>query len=113
MKRSELVVEQENGSFPEKDSINAEAENVIAKAGSDDEEDDGILSPSKPIHVEFGKSTLKAEDLILMKKLGYFGKNDDELIRFARDEMIPEPKDDEVVVFKSFFWQGFGSLYMK
>jgi hypothetical protein len=26
-----------------------------------------------------------------MKKLGYFGKNDDELLRFAGDEVIPEP----------------------
>jgi hypothetical protein len=39
----------------------------------------------------------------LMKKLGYVGKNDDDLVRFAGDEYIPKPKDDEVVVFKSFF----------
>jgi hypothetical protein len=64
------------------------------------------LSASKPNHVEFGKSTVKAEDLVLMKKLGYFGKNDDELIRFTRDEVILEPKDDEVIVFKSFFHEG-------
>jgi hypothetical protein len=38
-----------------------------------------------------------------MKKLGYFRENDDELIRFAAEETIPEPKEDEVVVFKSFF----------
>ena len=30
-------------------------------------------------------------------------KNDDELIRLAGDEVILEPRDDEVVVFKSFF----------
>ena len=41
-----------------------------------------------------------------MKKLGYFGKNDDELIRFSRDKVVPEPRDDEVVVFKSFFRVG-------
>jgi hypothetical protein len=41
-----------------------------------------------------------------MKKLGYFGENDDELIRFAGEEIIPEPKEDEVVVFKSFFRAG-------
>jgi hypothetical protein len=34
------------------------------------------------------------------------GKNDDELIRFAGDEIVPERKDDEVVVFKSFFCVG-------
>jgi hypothetical protein len=59
-----------------------------------------------PVHVEFGRSTVKAEDLVLMKKLGYFGENDDELIRFAGEETIPEPKEDEVVVFKSFFKAG-------
>jgi hypothetical protein len=74
MKRSGLVVQGEEGPFPEKDSANAKAENVIAEASSDDEEDDGILSSSKPSHVEFGKSTMKAEDLVLLKKLGYFEK---------------------------------------
>jgi hypothetical protein len=88
MKRSGLVVQEEEGPFPKKDSANAEAENVVAEADIDDEEDDGILDPSKPNHVEFGKSTVKAEDLVLMKKLGYFGKNDDELIRFAGDEVV-------------------------
>jgi hypothetical protein len=41
-----------------------------------------------------------------MKKLGYFGKNDDGLIRFAGDKVILESKDDEVIVFKSFFRTG-------
>jgi hypothetical protein len=34
-----------------------------------------------------------------MKRLGYIGKKDDDLIRFAGDEIVPEPEDDEVVVF--------------
>jgi hypothetical protein len=38
--------------------------------------------------------------------LDIFGKNDDELIRFAGDEVVLEPRDDEVVVFKSFFSAG-------
>jgi hypothetical protein len=38
----------------------------------------------------------------MMKKLGYFGENDSKLIRFAGEEVVPEPKEDEVVVFKSF-----------
>jgi hypothetical protein len=61
MKRSGLVVQEEEGPFAEKDIVNVEAENVVAEAGNDDEEDDGILSPSKPKHVEFGKSTMKTE----------------------------------------------------
>jgi hypothetical protein len=43
------------------------------------------------------------EDLVLMKKLGYFGENDDDLVRFAGEEVILEPRNDEVIVFKSFF----------
>ena len=77
----------------------AEAETTVTEAESDDEEDDVILSPSKPSHIEFGKSIVKVEDLALIKKMGYFGKNDDELIRFAGDEVVPEPRDDEVIVF--------------
>jgi hypothetical protein len=80
----------------------------VAEVESDKEieEDDSILCPTKPSHVEFGKSTVKAEDLVVMKKLGYFGENDNELICFSREEIIPEPKEDEVVVFKSFFRAG-------
>jgi hypothetical protein len=32
-----------------------------------------------------------------MNKLGNFGKNDDELIRFVGGEIVLEPKDDEVM----------------
>jgi hypothetical protein len=37
-----------------------------------------------------------------LKKHGYI--EDDDVIRFAGDETTPEPKEDEIVVFKSFFW---------
>ena len=85
-----------------------EAEQTVAEADSEneDEDDDNILSPSKPSHIEFGRSIVRAEDLVLMKKLGYLGENDDELDHFAREEVIPEPKEDEVVVFKSFYREG-------
>jgi hypothetical protein len=33
-------------------------------------------------------------------------ENDDELIRFARDKVVPELRNDEVVIFKSFFRAG-------
>jgi hypothetical protein len=44
--------------------------------------------------------------MIIMKKLGYFGEAESRLIRFAGEEAVPEPKDDEVIVFKSFFRVG-------
>ena len=74
MRHSGLIVQQGEGVIPEKDDVIVEDEHIIAEASSDVEEDDGILTPSKPSHIEFGKSTVKAEDLVLMKKLGYFGK---------------------------------------
>jgi hypothetical protein len=105
MKRPGLVVQEETIA---EGVVDAEAEPTIAKADSENEseDDDNILSPSKPSHIEFGKSTVKADDLILMKKLGYFGDNNDGLVRFAREEVISEPKDDEGIVFKSFFRAG-------
>jgi hypothetical protein len=49
---------------------------------------------------------VKAKDLVVMKKLEYFGENDVKLVWFAGEEVIQEPRDDEVVVFKSFFRVG-------
>ena len=42
----------------------------------------------------------------MMMKLGYFGEAEKKLIRFAGEETTPTSKDDEVVVFKSFFRAG-------
>jgi hypothetical protein len=86
----------------------AEVEQTVVKGRSDDESEEGnnILSPSKPSHIEFGKSTVTEEDFVVMKKLGYFGEDEGKLIRFASEEVIPEPKEDEVVVFRSFFKAG-------
>jgi hypothetical protein len=106
MKRSGLVFQEEKESVPTEDIAGAKAEPTKAEADSDNKDEDGILSSSNPSYIEFRKSMVKAEDLVLMKKLGYFGENDDELVRFAREEVIPEPKDDKVVVFKSFFRAG-------
>jgi hypothetical protein len=44
--------------------------------------------------------------MVIMKKLGYFGEAESKLVRFAGEDVIPEPKEDEVVVFKSFFRAG-------
>jgi hypothetical protein len=105
MKRFGLFVQDETIT---ECATNAETEHTIAESDSknDDENDDNILSPSKTNHIEFGRSIVKADDLVLMKKLGYLGENDDELVCFAGVEAIPEPKEDEVVVFKSFFRAG-------
>lgn len=71
-----------------------------------DEEDSKVICPSKPNHVEFGKLTVKVGDLDVLKWLGYIGQKDEDVIRIASDEIIPKLKDDEVVVFRSFFCAG-------
>jgi hypothetical protein len=105
MRRSGLVVQE--GAIAEGTS-NTKAEHAAAEVESDNEseEDDSILCPTKPSHVEFGKSTVKVEDLVVLKKLGNFGENEDELVCFAGEEIILEPKEDEVMVFKCFFRMG-------
>jgi hypothetical protein len=105
MRQSGLVV-QEGAIVEGTSNVEAEQDMLEVESDNESEEDDSILCPTKPSHVEFGKFTVKAEDLVVMKKLGYFGENDDELVRFAGEEIILEPKEDEVVVFKSFFRVG-------
>jgi hypothetical protein len=104
MRRSDLLVPEETIA----EGGTAEAEQAVVEDRSDDEieEDNSILSPSKPSHIEFGKSTVTEEDLVMMKKtrLLWVGRN--KLIRFAVEEVIPEPREDEVVVFRSFFRAG-------
>jgi hypothetical protein len=58
MRRPGLVVPEE--AVAEGDT--AEAEQTVAKDGSDNEfeDDNGILSLSKPSHIEFGKSSVSA-----------------------------------------------------
>jgi hypothetical protein len=65
-----------------------------------------ILIPSKPSHLDFEKSTVSEADVPMMMKLGYFGEAKRKFVRFAGEETTPTPKDDEVVVFKSFFRAG-------
>jgi hypothetical protein len=86
----------------------AEVEQAIAEEEDveEDEEDYSILSPSKLSHLDFEKSTMSEADMLMMMKLGYFGEAERKLVRFAREETTPTPKDDEVVVFKSFFRAG-------
>jgi hypothetical protein len=87
---------------------NTETEQIVAGGESDNEseEDNSILSPTKPSHIEFGKSTVTEDDMVMMRKLGYFGEAESKLVWFAGEEIVPEPKEDEVVVFKSFFRVG-------
>jgi hypothetical protein len=105
MRQSGLVVIE--GTIDEGTSA-AEAEHAdIEEENADEEEEDySILIPSKPSHLDFEKSTVSEADVPMMMKLGYFGEAKRKLVRFAGEETTPTPKDDEVVVFKSFFRAG-------
>jgi hypothetical protein len=72
----------------------------------DEEEEDYTIMPSKPSHLDFGKSTVSEADMPMMIKLGYFGETEKKLIRFGGEETTPTPENDEVVVFRSFFRAG-------
>jgi hypothetical protein len=69
-------------------------------------EDDYSAVPTKPSHLEFGKSTISEDDLPKLLNLGYFSEAKKELVRFGGEEITPKPGKDEVVVFKSFFKAG-------
>jgi hypothetical protein len=97
MRRSGLVSSEDT---PAAEATQADVEEV----GSKDEYSCGM--PSKPSHLEFGKSTIFEADLPKMVKLGYFSEAKKELIRFGEEEITPKPEKNEVVVFKSFFKAG-------
>jgi hypothetical protein len=85
-----------------------EAEQADIEEGDTGEEeiDYNTAMPSKPSHLDFGKSTVSEADMPMMTKLGYFGEVEKKLIHFGGEETIPKPENDEVVVFKSFFKAG-------
>jgi hypothetical protein len=105
MRQSGLVVTEgaiEEGALADE----AEQADVEEENADEEEEDYSILIPSKPSHLDFEKSNVSKADVPMMMKLGYFREAEKKLIRFAGEETTPTPKDDKVVVFKSFFIAG-------
>jgi hypothetical protein len=47
---------------------------------------------SKASYVEMGKSIVRPDHMTILKKLGYV--EDENMIRFAREETTPKPKED-------------------
>jgi hypothetical protein len=97
MKRSGLVTSE--------DVPAAEAEQADAEE-TESEDDYSSSVPSKPSHLDFGKSTISEGDLPKMLKLGYLSEEKKELVRFDGEETTLKPGKDEVVIFKSFFKAG-------
>jgi hypothetical protein len=105
MRRSGLVV-TEGASDEGAPATEAEQADIEEGDTGEEEIDYNTTMPSKPSHLDFGKSTVSEADMPMMTKLGYFGEAEKKLIRFGGEETIPKPENDEVVVFKSFFKAG-------
>jgi hypothetical protein len=67
----------------------------------DFEEDNMIICPTKPSHVDFGKSKIKEGHIEVLNRFGYI-----DLVQLGGDELIPSPREDEVIVFQCFLKAG-------
>jgi hypothetical protein len=105
MKQSGLVVTEgaaDEGTFV----AEAEYADIEEDVVGEEEEDYNTLMRAKLSHLDFKKSNVSEADMPMMIKLGYFGEAKKKLIRFCGEEPTPTPKNDEVVVFRSFFRAG-------
>jgi hypothetical protein len=71
---------------------------------TDNEEDNTIICPTKPSHVDFSKSKIKGGHIEVLNHFGYIYNVD--WVRLGGDDLVPYPKEDEVVVFQSFMKAG-------
>jgi hypothetical protein len=112
MQRSGLVTSEEIRTAETTEQTVTETEQVAAEAEeenieeADPDDDYHIAVPSKPSHLDFGKSTVSKADLSKMVKSGYFSENEKKLLRFGGEETTPKPGKDEIVIFKSFLKAG-------
>jgi hypothetical protein len=107
MRRSGLVT-SEGISTAETEQTVADTEQVAAEAEEGDigeaasDDDYHIAVPSKPSHLDFGKSTVSKADFSKMVKSGYFSENEKKLLHFGGEETTPKPEKDEIVIFQEF-----------
>jgi hypothetical protein len=87
MQRSGLVIIEENPTA-ETEQATAEVEEENTEE-TDPEDDSHIAVPSKPSHLDFGKSTVSKADFPKMVKSGYFTENEKKLLRFGGGEKLP------------------------
>jgi hypothetical protein len=69
----------------------AEQGDIEEGDAGEEEIDYNTIMPSKPSHLDFGKSTVSEVDMPMMIKLGYFGEAEKKLIHFGGEETIPKP----------------------
>jgi hypothetical protein len=99
MQRSGLVITEE---IPTAETEQATAEAEEGNIEETDSEDDSHFAiPSKPSHLDFGKSTVSKADFSKMVKSGYFTENEKKLLRFGGEETTPKPEKDEIVILRA------------
>jgi hypothetical protein len=76
-----------------------DSDSYDAESGGEDSED----RPWRPSHAIFGKSTIKQNHLESMRGR-YF--RDMSIVRAGRDNNVPAPEENEVVIYRSFFKAG-------
>jgi hypothetical protein len=103
MQRSGLVTSEEIPTVEAEQATAEEDENIEE---TDPEDDYRIAMPSKPSHLDFGKSTVSKADLSKMVKSGYFSESQKKLLRFGGEETTLKPEKNEIVIFKSFLKAG-------
>jgi hypothetical protein len=84
MRRSGMVTTEENPTAETEQTTAVEEEEEEENTEEIDPEDDShIVAPSKPSHLDFGKSTVSKADFPKMVKSGYFTENEKKLLRFG------------------------------
>jgi hypothetical protein len=107
MQRSGLVTSKRIPTA-ETEQAAAETEQAAAEAEqgdieeADSDDDYHIAVPSKPSHLDFGKSTISKADFSKMVKSGYFSENEKKLLCFGGEETTPKPEKDENSYFQEF-----------
>jgi hypothetical protein len=76
-----------------------DSDSYDAESGDEDSED----RPWRPSHSVFGKSTIKQSHLDNLRGR-YF--RDMSIVRVGRDNIVPAPEENEVVIYRSFFKAG-------
>jgi hypothetical protein len=104
--RQSGLVETEGASDDDAPATEADQADIEEGDAGEEEIDYNTTMPSKPSHLDFGKSTVSEADMAMMAKLGYFREAEKGLVHFGGEETIPKPENDKVVVFKSFFKAG-------
>jgi hypothetical protein len=82
----------------------------LAEGSGDDsedigiEEDNKIIRPTKPSHVDFRKSTIKGGHIEVLSMFHYI--DDVNWVWLGGEDLVPKPRQDKVVIFRSFLKAG-------